>query len=174
MRRKEVKLWTTRNDAEGGRYELYDLTRGSFPGNTTRSNHNSAIEKHKASHTISSPTNSWGNNQQYSPTLPLDSETAETPAVDVAWGLQQVWDLLKNIFNHAGIDGNGTHLRARVHFDVNYTDAKFVYKYQTAYFGDGVVDNDPEKTIGPNISLSTVSHEIGHGPLEQLPQYRLR
>lgn len=159
-KRRRVPVDTTKTD---GQFELYDLTRGSYPGNHTRSNNNKESHKDKHTSNIADGSNSWGNNQRYSSDMPLNGETAQSPAVDIFWGVARTWDVLANVFHYKGLDGKNTAIRTRAHYDVNYTDAHYNYGARAAYFGDGVIDPDPEKDIPPNISLSTVSHELGHG-----------
>ncbi|MGC4053660.1 MAG: M4 family metallopeptidase, partial [Paludibaculum sp.] len=158
--RRKVQLNTTKVN---GDYQLYDITRGKSPGNTTRSNNNSDSHKFKKTSTITDSSNSWGDNQRYSANMPLNGQTAQSPAVDIFWAVARTYDVLAKVFNYKGLDGNNTPISTRAHYDVNYTDAHYNYGAQAAFFGDGIIDPDPEKDRFPNISLSTVAHELGHG-----------
>ncbi|MGJ5816086.1 M4 family metallopeptidase [Paludibaculum fermentans] len=158
--RRKVQLNTTKVN---GDYQLYDITRGKSPGNTTRSNNNSDSHKFKKTSAILDSSNSWGDNQRYSSNMPLNGQTAQSPAVDIFWAVARTYDVLAKVFNYKGLDGNNTPISTRAHYDVNYTDAHYNYGAQAAFFGDGIIDPDPEKDAFPNISLSTVAHELGHG-----------
>lgn len=158
--RKKVPVWATKVNGE---YQLYDLTRGDAPGNATRSNNNKESHKWKHTSTISDGSNGWGDNQQYGPSMPLGGQTAQSPAIDIFWATARTWDVLANVFKRQGLDGKGTPISTRAHYGVNYTDAHYSYGPQAAYFGDGVLDPDPEVNVRPNIGLPTVAHELGHG-----------
>ncbi|WP_321472211.1 M4 family metallopeptidase [uncultured Paludibaculum sp.] len=158
--RRKVQLNTTKVNGE---YQLYDITRGNWPGNTTRSNNNTDSHKYKKTSPITDGSNSWGDNQRYSSNMPLNGETAQSPAVDIFWAVTRTYDVLANVFKFKGLDGNNTPISTRAHYDVNYTDAHYNYGAQAAFFGDGIVDPDPDKNVFPNIPLPTVAHELGHG-----------
>lgn len=82
---------------------------------------------------------------------------AQTPGVDVAYGMQETLDFLKKVLMHDGTDGAGAPQHAAVHFDVEFTDARYNHVSQLMVFGDGSASNMPG-----NYSLGTVAHEMGH------------
>jgi Zn-dependent metalloprotease len=76
--------------------------------------------------------------------------------VDAAIGMQRLWDMLDNVFNQHGLDGDGKGMTARVHMRKKtgepYGDAHWDSKY--ANFGN---TKDNSRT-----DRRTVGHEFGH------------
>ncbi len=102
--------------------------------------------------------NNWGDasiiNSEISPTA---SARYQTPAVDVAYGVQITWDFLDNVLSRWGPAGNGTPTRACVHYGDGYADAHYNGASRFICFGDG------EETDQAGIYfLHFVGHELGH------------
>jgi Zn-dependent metalloprotease len=148
----QVKVATTYN-ADKKRWELQDITRaGNYVTNQNNSN-----KSEFASELYSNGTNTWGDGLMFTfgSTTTANGETA---AVDVAYGIEKVYDLLKNVYGRNGIDGAGvTPMHGRVHHDVNYNDAHYRSDTKSAYFGDGALDSKSTRT-----QYETVAHEFGH------------
>jgi Zn-dependent metalloprotease len=95
----------------------------------------------------------------YGPEL-LFGANGQTAAVDVAYGLQVGWDLLKNVAKRDGPDGKGGALVAEVHSNLSflnpYANAYWDPATKTLAFGDG------GSGYFPLTSVDVVVHEFGH------------
>jgi zinc metalloprotease ZmpA len=143
-----VALNTTRR---GKKYELLDWTRG-HTGNTTVNMNNQTEGKGVP---YLSATDSWGDGQNYSGKKSA-SRNGETDAVDAAFGLQATWDYYGQVFGRKGIDGKGTAVSMRVHYDTSYDNAFWSDSCFCVSLGDGQY----YKSLN---SLDVIGHELSHG-----------
>ena len=80
------------------------------------------------------------------------------PAVNEAWdGLQATLQFLENAFRRDGLDGDGTRLRASVHFGEQYLNAFWDGRQMVFGDGDGVLFR------GFTAAVDVIGHELGHG-----------
>lgn len=90
----------------------------------------------------------------------LTGTNGQTAAVDVAWGVQVTWDLLRNVLGRNGPDGQGGAVAAGVHVHAApyapYANAFWDPAERTLNFGDG------GNGSLPFTSLDVVAHELGH------------
>ena len=135
-------------------FELTDVARG---GNTV-SNLNSQTSVKKANaQPFTNGTNNWGDGKRYAAVNGTASANGQTVAVDVAYGVERTWDMLRNVFGHSGLDAHGTAVDTRVHYGANSSDAFWHRTAKAAFFGSGTA------TGAPPTDLETVAHELGHG-----------
>ncbi len=140
------------------RYFLIDKHRPSKgPGNVVWDARNLKTYDTNLMELFADVNNSWGDGSILN-AEEFDSPTRrQTPAVDVAFGIQMTWDFLQNVLGRDGIDGEGGSVRAAVHFDEKYADARHAGDRGFIVFGDGKTNDVPG-----NYSLTTVGHELGH------------
>jgi Zn-dependent metalloprotease len=81
----------------------------------------------------------------------------QTPAVDVAYGMQLTWDFLQNVVSRDGPDGDGTSVKACSHWGDGYTDARYERNSKFIVFGDGATTSSPGL-----YQPIFVGHELGH------------
>lgn len=90
----------------------------------------------------------------------LTGPNGQTAAVDVAWGVQVTWDLLRNVLGRNGPDGQGGAVAAGVHVHAApfapYANAFWDPAERTVNFGDG------GNGSLPFTSVDVVAHELGH------------
>ena len=80
------------------------------------------------------------------------------PAVNEAWdGLKATLQFLENAFRRDGLDGDGTRLRASVHFGEQYLNAFWDGRQMVFGDGDGVLFR------GFTGAVDVIGHELGHG-----------
>jgi len=80
------------------------------------------------------------------------------PAVNEAWeGLKATLQFLENAFGRDGLDGDGTRLRASVHFGEQYLNAFWDGRQMVFGDGDGVLFR------GFTAAVDVIGHELGHG-----------
>jgi Zn-dependent metalloprotease len=148
----------TNSTASG--YELRDMLRGtggSF-GNNVVLKYNTATPV--IGDIFTDPTNTWGDGQNYTPGSSTTSDSYQTPAVDVAYGIGATWDFYKNIFGRNGIDGAGKATYAVVHDPLPQYNGVNAYWSDTCFcmhYGDG---NATYKNV---TSLDVTGHELTHG-----------
>ncbi|MEZ5351769.1 MAG: M4 family metallopeptidase [Bryobacteraceae bacterium] len=141
-------------DTESGRFELIDPLRG----NSRVVNLNKGTGFHPAAAApFYSAVNVWGDGVRYADANDTDSANGQTPAAGVAVTIARAWDMLGNVFGHAGLDGRGSAVEARVHFGAGRNDAFWHRSVGAAFFGDGAADESSPT------DLETVAHELGHG-----------
>ena len=86
------------------------------------------------------------------------SGPVEDPAVNEAWdGLQATLQFLENAFRRDGLDGDGTRLRASVHFGEQYLNAFWDGRQMVFGDGDGILFRGFTKAV------DVIGHELGHG-----------
>lgn len=152
-----VTLDTT---ATGAGFLLQDLTRGS--GGVFGFNQMTDGRYLPVLPTVyANPTDTWGNGLAEAPGVDTASPTGQTMAVDMAAGLQEVWDYFHTIHNRLGPDGLGTAVRGIAHPGNGKTDNamwlrgnRFTFEvYQPgAYL--------------PLTTLPILAHEVAHGVTE--------
>ncbi len=102
--------------------------------------------------------NIWGDALVYnSENSPMNSPRRQTPAVDVAYGVQMTWDFFDNVLGRWGPAGDGTRTQAAVHYGEGYIDAHYHASNRFIVFGDGSAIEKPG-----NYAMATVGHELGH------------
>ncbi len=110
-------------------------------------------------------TGSFGDGEPFNYLGPITAErltgiNGQTAAVDVAYGVQVTWDLLKNVLQRNGPEGRGGAVAAAVHANVQafspYANAFWDPTERTVNFGDG------GSGYLPFTSLDVVAHELGH------------
>lgn len=107
---------------------------------------------------IKDGNNSWGDGSiTNSENSSHNTARRQTPAVDVAYGVQLTWDFLDHVLGRWGPAGDGTPTNACVHYDDAYGDAHYNATSRFICFGDGGSINEPG-----NYGLGTVAHELGH------------
>ncbi|MBC8167229.1 MAG: hypothetical protein H7Y20_15335, partial [Bryobacteraceae bacterium] len=133
---------------------LTDRLRGSDGGNIIRNaKHKSGKSDVWFDHFYNTDNLKWGNGAKYKEGDGSSSSQGQTAAVDVAWNFERTWDMLANVFDRNGLNGSGRYLDAAIHWNTEYNDAKYIYYYQRAFFGEG----------NTSTSLRTTAHELGHG-----------
>ncbi|MEU8954701.1 M4 family metallopeptidase [Streptomyces sp. NPDC048518] len=123
-------------------YELTDKARGS---------HRTYDLKHAESGTgklFKDANDVWGNGKPTS---------AQTAAVDAAYGAQVTWDYYKSVHGRKGINGDGKGATSRVHFSNNYVNAFWDDSCFCMTYGDG------EGNKKPLTSIDVAAHEMSHG-----------
>ncbi|MFJ2766731.1 M4 family metallopeptidase [Streptomyces sp. NPDC087300] len=90
----------------------------------------------------------WGNGKPTS---------AQTAAVDAAYGAQLTWDYYKSVHGRTGINGDGKGATSRVHFSNNYVNAFWDDSCFCMTYGDG------EGNKKPLTSIDVAAHEMTHG-----------
>lgn len=100
----------------------------------------------------------WGNGEiDFEDPACLTCTKGQTPAVDIAFGMQRTYDLLQNVLGRWGTDDMGLNQVAVAHWDMAYTDAHFNSASGLIVFGNGT-----DATKAGNYLLSTVAHEVAH------------
>lgn len=128
-------------------------------GNVTYDGGNQETYSANNMYFLADTNNSWGDGSIQGTELQSNfyKTRRQTPAVDVAYGMQLTWDFLKNVVGRHGPDGDGTSVKACVHWGSGYTDARYDRNSGFIVFGDGAT------TTGPgNYGINTVGHELGH------------
>ena len=140
-------------------YVLADFTR-SKPGTANLVLHGNNLDSHDTADfdLFLDANNIWGNGLvNFSDPACLTCTTGQTPAVDIAFGVQRTYDFLANVLGRAGTDDAGASQTAIAHWDQDYSDAHHNGASGLIAFGNG------KDASGPgNYSLGTVAHEIGH------------
>ncbi|MEU5952122.1 M4 family metallopeptidase [Streptomyces sp. NPDC047525] len=90
----------------------------------------------------------WGNGKPSS---------AQTAAVDAAYGAQLTWDYYKSVHGRKGINGDGKGATSRVHFGNGYVNAFWDDSCFCMTYGDGEGDKKPLT------SIDVAAHEMTHG-----------
>ncbi|MES2161672.1 MAG: M4 family metallopeptidase [Pseudomonadota bacterium] len=147
------------NSVAGG-YELRDMLRGTGGafGNNVVLKYNTAAPA--ATDIFTDATNTWGDGLNYVPNSGTTSDTYQTPAVDVAYGLGATWDFYKSVFARNGIDNAGTATYAVVH------DPLVQYSGNNAYWADNCYCmhyGDGSGGYSNFTSLDITGHELTHG-----------
>ncbi len=138
----------------GSGYELRDTTRAATGFNEVR-DMNHATSGTGALYTDAD--NTWGDGLDYKEDPePTTSANGQTVAVDAAFGLQSTWDMFRNVLGRHGIDGQGSPVYARVHFDSGYDNAFYSDNCRCLTFGDGT------RRL-PYTPVDIVGHEFSHG-----------
>ncbi len=152
---------STRYNTSAVRHELYDPYRGN---NSIRDLRNGTSGKAEDSFLYWGPDNEWGDGLEFEDGTSTTSARGETAAVDVAYGVERSWDLLRNVFGRKGLDGKNSPVNARVHYGHNYSDAHWSNYWKQPFFGDGLDGSGPDgKNTPPHTQLDVVGHELGHG-----------
>ncbi len=120
----------------GSTYQLVDPTR------TT--NIQFQVSANGSSTAYTSTSGIFGNNT---------TSNTQTVAADAMYGVQTVYDVLKNCYNWQGRDNNNTGVYVKVHLaeDNAYFDGN-----QSLVLGDGV------SQLNPVVLVDAVAHEFGH------------
>lgn len=143
---------------------LADFTR-SKPGTANIVMHGKNLDSHDVADfaLFLDANNAWGNGRvDFDDPACLSCTRGQTPAVDIAFGVQRTYDFLEHVLGRFGTDGAGLSQIAIAHWDMAYTDAHFNASSGLIAFGNG------EDASGPgNYSLGTVAHEIGHAIWQQ-------
>jgi len=147
---------TTVYSESGDRYYLRDRTRPGSSANTVWDAHDVDTHDTDDMDVLADKDDLWGDGQ-FNQHACTDCTTRQTPAVDVAYGVQLSWDMFKNVLYRWGLDNNGTSIHTCVHYDVDYSDAHYNHESKLACFGNGASSFAPG-----NYSLNTVGHELGH------------
>ncbi len=101
--------------------------------------------------------NTWGDGLNFKEIPePTTSPNGQTAAVDLAFGIQSAWDMYKNVLGRNGLDGKGTAVFGRVHYDKSYDNAFYDPTCKCITFGDG----NEFQTL---TSLDVTGHEFSHG-----------
>ncbi len=141
------------NSVAGG-FELRDLTRPVSVGNAVYNlNHSTS-----GTGTIYINTNNtWGDGLNFKEDPePTTSANGQTAAVDAAYGLQAAWDMYKNVFGRNGVNGQGSPVYARVHYDNAFDNAFYSDSCMCITYGDGT-------KLQTLTSLDVAAHEFSHG-----------
>ena len=135
-------------------FELRDLTRPVSGGNVVYNLDHST----SGTGTIyTDPDNTWGDGINFKEDPePTTSANGQTAAVDAAFGLQAAWDMYKNVFGRNGVNGLGTPIYARVHYDNAYDNAFYSDQCMCITYGDGT-------KLQTLTSLDVAAHEFSHG-----------
>ncbi|MBM7172163.1 M4 family metallopeptidase [Streptomyces sp. G44] len=123
-------------------YELTDKARGG---------HRTYDMKHAESGSgklFKDANDVWGNGKPSS---------AQTAAVDAAYGAQLTWDYYKAVHGRKGINGDGKGATSRVHFGNNFVNAFWDDSCFCMTYGDG------EGNKKPLTSIDVAAHEMTHG-----------
>ncbi|MFF1709653.1 M4 family metallopeptidase [Streptomyces sp. NPDC058268] len=123
-------------------YELTDKARGGHRTFDLKHAESGAGKLFKDANDI------WGNGKPTS---------AQTAAVDAAYGAQLTWDYYKSVHGRKGINGDGKGATSRVHFSNNYVNAFWDDSCFCMTYGDG------EGNKKPLTSIDVAAHEMTHG-----------
>ena len=141
------------NSVVGG-YELRDPTRPVSLGNVV---YNLDHGTSGAGAIYQDADNTWGDGGNFKEAPePTTSPNGQTAAVDAAFGLQATWDMYKNVFGRNGIDGLGSPVYARVHYDSAYDNAFYSDECLCITYGDGT-------KLQTLTALDIAAHEFSHG-----------
>ena len=141
-------------DSTAGGFDLRDPTRPSSGGNAVynldhATSGNGTLYRDADNH--------WGDGANFREAPePTDSANGQTAAVDAAFGIQTAWDLFRNVFGRNGIDGQGTPIYARVHYDNAYDNAFYSDYCLCITYGDGT-------KLQTLTTLDIAAHEFAHG-----------
>ena len=94
--------------------------------------------------------NIWGNGA---------TSSRQSAAVDAHYGAGKTYDFYNTVLGRAGIWGNGTGARSRVHYGNSYVNAFWDGSQMT--YGDGAAN------AKPLVSLDVAGHEMTHGVTER-------
>ncbi len=86
------------------------------------------------------------------------ASSRQTAGVDAEYGAEKTYDFYTNVLGRAGIWGNGTGARSRVHYGNAYVNAFWDGTQMT--YGDGTGNTHPLT------SLDVAAHEMSHGVTE--------
>lgn len=141
-------------NSAGSGYELRDTVRAATGFNEVRD------MNHATSGTgtlYTDADNTWGDGLDYrEDPEPTTSANGQTVAVDAAFGIQATWDMYRNVLGRNGIDGQGSPVFARVHYDSGYDNAFYSDNCRCLTFGDGT------RRL-PYTPVDIVGHEFSHG-----------
>jgi Zn-dependent metalloprotease len=153
-----VTLDTTFDDGLG-RYLLIDNERPTDGiGNITWDARNDETHDADEMFQLGDSNNSWGDGSiQGTEDSAFASTRRQTPAVDVAYGVQVTWDLFDHVLGRVGLDAQGTSLWTAVHWGDGYVDAHYNRSSRFCVFGDDDAPDEPG-----NYDIDTVAHELGH------------
>ncbi|MEU5577296.1 M4 family metallopeptidase [Streptomyces huasconensis] len=123
-------------------YELTDKARGGHRTYDLKHAESGAGKLFKDANDV------WGNGKPSS---------AQTAAVDAAYGAQLTWDYYKSVHGRKGINGDGKGATSRVHFGNGYVNAFWDSGCFCMTYGDG------EGNKKPLTSIDVAAHEMTHG-----------
>jgi Zn-dependent metalloprotease len=127
----------------GSKYQLIDNARGG---------HRTYNKEHKSGTTrgvlFADGDNKWGNGK---------TTSAQSAAVDAAYGAAKTWNLYRDNFSRDGIAGDGKAAYSRVHFKKNYDNAFWDDSCFCMTYGDG------GSQFKPLVELDVAGHEMSHG-----------
>ena len=135
-------------DYYGGKYHLADFTRNAtihtynLQGNT---NWNNAVD-------LNDNDNNW--------TTAEHSPNENDMALDVHWGVQQIYDYMYNTYGYNSYNNAGYPINSYIRFGTSYYDrniSAYDMDVNKMRFGDGI------SVFRPLSSLDIVAHEYGHG-----------
>ncbi len=110
--------------------------------------------------------NLWGSGTAFDGNYSAQRDTYQTPAIDAYRSIQVTYDMLLNVFNFRGMDGNGLMPSIFVHVGDSQNGTKgydnAYYTLNTLNFGDGL------KYFLPMTSMDISAHEFGHGVCEKV------
>ncbi len=127
-------------------FKLQDRTRAGSPYN--RVLHTADIE----ANIYTDSDNVWGDHENYNSANGPTSENGKTAAADAAYGVQESYDYFVSRFNYLGQDGEGSPVRAVVHWPNLSNPA--VGGFGFIYF---------KQNVTPAVSVDVVGHEYMHG-----------
>ncbi|MGH4030021.1 M4 family metallopeptidase [Actinomycetota bacterium Odt1-20B] len=123
-------------------YELTDKARGGHRTFDLKHAESGAGKLFKDANDV------WGNGKPSS---------AQTAAVDAAYGAQLTWDYYKSVHGRKGINGDGKGATSRVHYGNGYVNAFWDDSCFCMTYGDGEGDKKPLT------SIDVAAHEMTHG-----------
>jgi Zn-dependent metalloprotease len=127
----------------GSTYQLIDNTRGG---------HRTYNKQHKCCTSrgvlFTDRDNVWGNGK---------TTSAQSAAVDAAYGAAHTWDFYLDQFGRHGIADDGRAAYSRVHFRKSYDNAFWDDACFCMTYGDG------NSHVRPLVALDVVGHEMSHG-----------
>ena len=103
------------------------------------------------------PTNAWGDGQQYIDGGSTTDANGQTAAVNAMWGLMNTYDMLKNTLGWHSLDGKNTATYIAVHVNTAYDNAYYSDTCKCMSIGDG---GTMFNSLG---SIDVIGHEMGHG-----------
>jgi Zn-dependent metalloprotease len=102
-------------------------------------------------------SNTWGDGNDYMPSLPTSGANGQTAAVNAMWGMMNTYDTLKNVLGWYSLDGNDTATFIAVHALNAYDNAYWSDTCQCMFIGDG-------GALFTNLgAVDVIAHEMGHG-----------
>jgi len=148
----EVPLSTT---LANNTYQMLDPERGkggAFGAMAiTNANHGTASGR-----VYASTVNTWGDGKQFVEGGSTTGANGQTAAVNAMWGLQNTYDMHKNVLGWVALDGQDTATHIAVHVNRGYDNAYYSDTCRCMFIGDG--------THFTNLAaIDVVGHEMGHG-----------